>query len=473
METNVNINTKKEKRKKRRKIMLGILLGYLAITLVGYLGISYYFSSHFFDGTRINGIDSSKKTITEVKESIIEKIDSYALKIELRGGGVETIKAPDVKLSYVDDQRVDQLMEEQNQLKWILSFSDDNKHEFNAGTTYDKALVETRMKEMSCFQESNIEKPQDAYIDDNGETYEIIPEVDGNELNWDKVKEVLIAALDAGETEISLEELGCYEQPSIYQDDETLNKELEILNRFTATNITYDFKDDRLEVVDRQIVQDWLVTEGDGEYSINQDKVTAFVADLAYNYNTFGLKREFKTRRGNTITLTGGDYGWLINKSKTEEELVALIEQGFVGTIEPVYTYTAQNRGVNDIGSTYVEISIAAQRMWCIKDGNVIVDTPIVSGNPSRGDATPKGGCWAIDAKKRDAILTGEGYSTPVTYWLPFNKNVGIHDADTWRSAYGGDIYLTNGSHGCINTPYGNAEKIFKNVEIGTPVIVY
>ena len=86
--------------------------------------------------------------------------------------------------------------------------------------------------------------------------------------------------------------------------------------------------------------------------------------------------------------------------------------------------------------------------MWCYKDGVVVVDTPVVTGNVSKGYDTPSGSVWAIDAKKHDAVLKGEGYTQPVTYWMPFNGNVGIHDADTWRSEYGGEIYKTSGSHG-------------------------
>ena len=127
-----------------------------------------------------------------------------------------------------------------------------------------------------------------------------------------------------------------------------------------------------------------------------------------------------------------------------------------------------ENQG---IGYTYVEICISQQRMWCYQDGNVIVDTPVVTGNPNKGNATPSGGVWAIDAKKRDAVLTGEGYTAPVSYWMPFNGNVGIHDME--RYAFGGTIYLSNGSHGCINTPYDQAEIIYNTVSIGTPVIVY
>ena len=465
-------NIKNEKRKKRRKIILGVLVGYLAIMLIGYLGVSYYFSRHFFEGTRINGVDSSKKTIEEVKADIISKIDSYTLTVELRGGGTEVIRAQEIKREYVDDHKVDQLMAEQNQYKWIFSFSDENRYDFSAGTTYDKDLIEPRMKELSCFQENNIENPKNAYIKDNGTTYEIIPEIEGNELNWEKTKEVIIEALDRAEARVSLEEYECYETPKIYRDNKALNKKKNALNTITAVDISYDFGDERIEKVDRATIQDWMVEGKKGTYSIDPAKVEAFVASMAKKYDTFGLSRTFKTYGGRTITLPSGDYGWCINKAATSAALLEAIEQGVEETIEPVWLYSAKAKGVNDIGGTYVEISIEQQRMWLFKDGVCIVDTPIVSGNISRGHGTPTNGCWAIDGRKRNAILVGEDYEAPVDYWLPFNGDVGIHDLAS-RTEYGGEIYKTEGSHGCINTPYDNAKKIFENVEIGTPVIVY
>ncbi len=47
-----------------------------------------------------------------------------------------------------------------------------------------------------------------------------------------------------------------------------------------------------------------------------------------------------------------------------------------------------------------------------------------------------------------------------------------MHDA-TWRNKFGGSIYLTEGSHGCINLPKSKAAEIFDNVSKGEPVIVY
>ena len=55
---------------------------------------------------------------------------------------------------------------------------------------------------------------------------------------------------------------------------------------------------------------------------------------------------------------------------------------------------------------------------------------------------------------------------------MPFNNGIGMHDAK-WRSSFGGAIYKTGGSHGCINLPPSVAKTIFDNISAGTPVICY
>ena len=49
---------------------------------------------------------------------------------------------------------------------------------------------------------------------------------------------------------------------------------------------------------------------------------------------------------------------------------------------------------------------------------------------------------------------------------------IGIHDAD-WRDEFGGEIYKTNGSHGCINVPSEVMPELYDMVELGTPVIMF
>jgi len=123
------------------------------------------------------------------------------------------------------------------------------------------------------------------------------------------------------------------------------------------------------------------------------------------------------------------------------------------------------------VGDTYIEVDMGAQHMWAYKDGALLIDTDVVTGNISRNYGTPSM-VAAIQYKDRNAVLRGDNYATPVKYWMPFYGNYGIHDA-SWRREFGGTVYLTNGSHGCVNTPPAAMKVIFENIDSGTPVVLY
>lgn len=118
-----------------------------------------------------------------------------------------------------------------------------------------------------------------------------------------------------------------------------------------------------------------------------------------------------------------------------------------------------------------MEIDLSAQHLYFIKDGTVIMESPLVSGNMSRGWGTP-GGVFGLTYKTRNAVLRGADYATPVSYWMPFNGNIGMHDAG-WRGSFGGTIYQTSGSHGCVNLPPNKAKEIYGYVEKNMPVVCY
>lgn len=123
------------------------------------------------------------------------------------------------------------------------------------------------------------------------------------------------------------------------------------------------------------------------------------------------------------------------------------------------------------VGDTYVEVSLDAQHMWYIVDGDVYLESDCVTGNYGTAD-TPEG-FHEVNDKASPCVLEAEDYRTVVQYWMPFiGGGWGLHDA-SWRSSFGGSIYKGDGSHGCVNLPYDVAEKLYHHIEIGTPVIVY
>lgn len=455
------------RKRKYRKILL-VLGSFLAAV---YVAAAVYFGFHFYSGTEFFGIDCSRKTTEQVKAEAEEKLDRYVLEIGERDGQTETISAQQIGLVFEDSAGIDRLMKAQRSYIWPVMLLLERESIGSVAFSYDRDMAQQAVNSLACMDNARWVAPRDAYVGITDSGYEVVKEVMGTTVDRERVSQAVLAALDAGETDLSLDAQGCYVNPQLYSDDEKLNHDAEAKSALARAKITYDFGD-RQEIVDTSVIDGWIVELGDGTFTIDEMRAAQYVAELAAKYDTFGLTRQFYTSIGTVETLTGGDYGWCMDQDATLTALLKALDEGYQGMMEPEYLYTAMSRDTNDIGYTYVEVCISQQRMWCYKDGNLIVDTPVVTGNPNKGNGTPSGGVWAIDAKMRDYVLKGEGYTAPVDYWMPFNDDVGIHDMQA-RAQFGGTIYLSNGSHGCVNTPYEQAQTIYNAVSIGTPVIVY
>ena len=461
---------KKGKYKKAKKIGLGVLIGYVALLVIAYgIGVFYY-SNRFLSGTEINGMDCSGKTVEEVENNMESQIASYQLVLKERGDKSEAISASQISMEYISDGKIQELKEQQNPFTWFLAFARQQDYTLSATTSYDETALNAAVDALDCFKEENVVQPVDAHLEVQDGQYVIVEETQGTALDSDKVKEAVKNAIDSGETLLDLDQAGCYIEPSVLSTDENLAKQRDEGNKLLTVTVTIDFSD-RQEVIDADVMKDWLTTNEEGAVDLDRTKVREYVQQLQYEYDTFGSSREFTTSSGQTITVSGGDYGWLIAPNDTTTKIIDTIKSGQSQTIEPEYTYTGYCRDTNDIGNTYVEISLDQQHMWFYKDGQLIVETDVVTGCHNRGWDTHTG-VYAIMYKERDATLVGEGYNSAVSYWMPFYANVGIHDA-SWRSSFGGSIYLNNGSHGCVNTPTENAATIYNNIEKGVPVVVY
>lgn len=461
---------KKRRRQELKRRVLLISIPVVILLIVIYIIGAVYFSRHFYGRDTVFGIKIARQTTEELKEQVKEKVKDYQLLLETRSGD-ETITAQETELQFSDNGMIEELLENQKALLWFAGLFGKSE-DISIQMEYDEALMNEKIASLDCMDEASMEEPVDAHLEYADGGFQIVKEDMGTLLDTDKIVGKIIEAVVNGESVLNLSEAGCYINPEIYQDTKELTQLQNKVNQLIDVTITYDFED-RSETVDSAKIAEWITFGEDFTYELDAELVEGYMKELGKTYDTFGLPHTFTTSHGNTITLDTGDYGWVIHKTKSAEALIELINAGKSVTTEPIYLYEAKERGVDDIGDTYIEVSIAEQRMWCYVDGVCIADTPIVSGTANVADrATPSDGVWAIDAKMTDYYLVGEDYESHVDYWLPFNGNVGIHDAD-WRDEFGGNIYKTNGSHGCINTPYNAVKKIYENVSIGTPVIVY
>ncbi|MFR8861258.1 MAG: L,D-transpeptidase [Coprococcus eutactus] len=169
------------------------------------------------------------------------------------------------------------------------------------------------------------------------------------------------------------------------------------------------------------------------------------------------------------MTIYGGNYGWWVDNAAEKEMILEDLKAGKDVTRRRFIPRRLTSHGENDYGNTYVEINLTAlQHLFFYKNGSLVVESDFVSGNLAKNHGTPSSSL-GVTYKAKDAVLRGEDYESPVSFWMPFNGGVGMHDA-SWRSTFGGTIYKS-GSHGCINLPYSAAKTIYENIEAGYPVL--
>ncbi|MBR5509184.1 MAG: L,D-transpeptidase/peptidoglycan binding protein, partial [Lachnospiraceae bacterium] len=406
-------------------------------------------------------------------EELETQTENYMLRIVERkpDGSVleEDIQGKDIGLTYVSMEPLEDLM--QNQNRWLWFMNQDRIYETEQNLTYQENLLEQEVKKLMGFSEAYTAAPTDAYISEyDPETgFTIMKETQGSQLNWKRTMDAVRTSVENQDEIVDLDAMGCYETPKVLSDDPGLLQTLDKLKKYGDIKITYTFGEN-VEILDGKMISSWLVVDG-YEVILDQNQVENYVATLRKRYDSIFRSRTFHTSYGKEVTIKSGDYGWWMNYGQEAKELAAMIENGESGERTPVYYQTAAAYGNPDYGTTYVEINLTAQHLFFYKEGELILESDFVSGNAAKGYDTPDG-VYGITYKQRNATLVGETYRTPVSYWMPFNRNIGMHDA-TWRSSFGGKIYKTNGSHGCINLPYSVAQELYSYVEKGMPVICY
>lgn len=465
-----------EKKTSKKGKTAAIIAGALALVILagggGYMVMGQKYNKVFFPNTQINGIDASGKTAEEVKQMIASGIDGYALTIEERDGKIEQITKDDIKLHSEFDGSLEKMIEAQEPAHWLTYKMNPSSYEIATMIAYDETAFSEKLNSLDCMNTALAVKPEDAHLSEYvaGHGYSIVQEVMGSTTVPDVVRSEITDAIMNLREKVSLEEAGAYLSPTVKREDAALVSLRDTLNQYVSVTVTYKFGD-KTEILSGERTHEWLVSNADLTVSIDSAKAAAYVEELSITYDTYNKAKTLKTSYGPTIKVSGGTYGWRINRSAETEALVEVIRSGQSIEREPVYSQKAASRGSNDYGNTYVEINLTAQHLFFYKNGSLVVESDFVSGNLSRGWGTP-GGTYPLNYKERNATLKGENYRTPVDYWMPYNGGIGLHDAK-WRSSFGGSIYKTGGSHGCVNLPHGVAQKIFENITPGVPVIGY
>ncbi len=480
-----------------RKTLLLIILS--AITILGlvYLGLGYYYRDSFGYGTRINGIYCTGHTPEEINRLLTERYDYAGLDVHTENNDFEMhVNPADIDFSYDFEQALGFFLESQNSWLWPSNVISNKSGTLNPIVSFntDKLDAVLDAEELFTYDEA----PEVSYECEDG-----VYVLKDNLMHRPRTKEMREAVYsciyDSGE-ELVLDDSFFYDVEYTPEQMATIAEYSDVKSMLGA-HLTY-LLGDVTEEIDESVSSSFLLRDEDGNpvpnenahdedegpvtgegedepetgvrndpYLWNDDAIEAWVDDFADRHDTVGGTRRFETTAGNEIEISGGIYGNKINRDVEKEYLKDALRKRLTEEHVPEYEQMALHQGTNDVGDTYVEVDMTAQKLYFYQDGELIIDTPVVTGDMARRMSTPSGTNY-VYFKQRNRTLIGPDYATFVNYWMAVNGHIGIHDA-TWRSTFGGDIYKSNGSHGCINTPMEAVSRLYEMVEVGTPVIMY
>lgn len=516
-----------------KKRTLGILIAVgvciiaaLAIILVSLLrsnGVLSAPGKTFLQGTTVNGIDVSGMDAEEAAAVLSQRAEDYSFTLKLEEKSY-TATGKELELQYNQTTNLQSLLDTQKEDRQQLTFTLDDAYavdvtgfiggieqEYNdqlaqtqaqtealaapaeqeSQTTEEEAAApeETAEGEAAEGEETVQEEtpvdpnaPQNAYLqyDAAGASFVIVPDQPGKNVDWQRVTEQVQTAVLALEPELTLAMDDLVEQAEVTTEDPKLQAALAEANSYLDLQLTYTFTPDGGETTSETLSRDVLgslyyVNPEDYTIQVDEEILGNYVNSLVETHSAADKTTKFKTTGGSYININVTEEGQSVDGVALYNDLLECLKNKTGGTRTAPYTaVTDSSEGY--WGGNYVEIDLTSQHLWLYRNGECIVSCGVVSGCVANNTRTPTGN-FTIFAKNTDRYLNGTNvdgsrYRSWVSYFMPFSGGCGIHDA-TWRSSFGGDQYLYNGSHGCVGVSLSNAKTIYNNVSVGTHVVVY
>lgn len=500
----------KPKKKRHTHKILAVLLGATLIMAIGLITatIAYqkiYYGNRWYQGTFIDGIDVSGQTLEASKEKLKQKYSNYALLIKGRENGSLTINGEDIDYQFDISSNYDQLYETQHQAFRI--FPATNHYTLDFAVSYDKEKLSELILQSDFVAGGDNYKiiaPKAATVKFSKEKqqYVYVDKIDGNKIIADSLLDAIDESLRQVQTNMDITDEtkypDMYEAASSETDETKLQEMLEACNNAALRYITWTMENGKKEQITPAKISKWI-TYKNGKIKYNTTAIANWVEKFCLKYKTVGINRKIKAHNGKTVTVKGGDYGWQLDYDKTlqqakkaikaaidpdvtkayienptKENKKALTFRKKVNYLNTAYQMDTDNPENDWDKKNYTEISLKDQKVYVYRKGKRVFSCRCITGRPVEGRRTPTG-AFFIKEHREQYTLTGADYKTPVTNWVRITwTGTGFHPA-TWQpwSRWTKDLYLTKGSHGCINLEPKDAEKIYQLTKYREIVFIY
>lgn len=455
-------------------IIIILLIGTAAGAIFAYSKSSDYNSDSFPENTAINGIDCSGLTYDEASSKLTKEWNKKHITVTGQlNNDIETFT--DFGCTY----DIDNALKKAKSDNMIFAAAN---HFVSSPLVIQIPMVvdeysddfKKRVISSSFLNSDDDTVSKDAYVDISKEDFPIVPEVYGTKPDSEKFFNDLLHHIQTGEVKFIFDEKDYYDLPKVTADDENLKEYQQYCRKYLKQKITYELGNETFTITAEELNK-LLLDDMSGK--ADEKAVKDYVGALAAKYDNIGIERNFTSLSGKQVQVVGGNYGWAIDQEGETEQLIKDIEAHKDVSREPVFSDTGYGEYSWDLGNTYIDVDISNQIVQLYINGELQFSSGCVTGCRSTGTTTDTGTYYILN-KVRNVVLKGDNadgskYSSPVKYWLGVTwTGQGFHDAD-WRNAFGGSIWINNGSHGCINMPPSTMPTLYNIAEVGMPVVMH
>ena len=450
---------------KKKSVIIASVIGTL---IVIYLIISYgYFNNRFLPSTIINEIDCSNKTVDEISSAMEDKLKDYHLKILYNDITVDEIYGSDINMEFGDmDKVLQEICDNQKKVSWLKGvFCNSEPISTGKGLKYDTSVLNQFISSSLVLSMTATTKSVDADIEFKDGKYVITPAVYGDEINKTAVANKIIGAVNSLDSSLDINKDDCFIKPALTEYNNNLINSCNMANKLIKNKIELNATDDLFEIP-VEIKKDWFDVNSEGSLIFDENAFDKYMDKVDKSYSENTEVREFKTFYGDTVNVTGGDFGMALNRAKLKEDMAKAMFGG-EDTKIVVEFYVTQK----EIGNSYIEVDLSNQMLWMFVNGEQKLCAPIITGRDDKEHATPEG-VYRLKSKSTGGTVTEKNESKSVKYWMSINGEKGICDAG-WKNLFGGDVYKTEGSDGSIYVLEDAAKTIYENSYENMPIVCY
>lgn len=402
----------------------------------------------------------SHQNAQKIYEQYIEEQEEKTMKITLGNKNYE-LDIMDCVTHSLKEEDIAELIEGISLNDYISSssFNFELKDKINCDT--DKIV--TKFSDFLKNTNYSYVEAKDAYFDEENLT--IVEEIKGTQIDEEKAIAVLKDALSRDVYEVNLDNEDLYKTANITKSD--IEKEYADILKVIEWSASYSVSD---YVISMKDYKNFITLNEDKTCTVDTSFMKEAVLALSKTIDNQGAERTFNSTLDGEIKVKGGTYGQCMSNAEEIKYLIEKLElREPVENREPVWIVDPKTLGDE---KTYIEIDLSAQHVWLYEDGKLVMDTDCVTGTDNTTRATPTGS-YFISERVNGKYLRGATWNTWVDKWMRLTPDgVGLHDA-SWRGKFGGNIYKTDGSHGCINLPKQFAYDLYDKTKVGMLVIVH